>query len=74
MKTNTAKRFREARWQQGLSRRQVAERANGRISEATIVNAETDGHTLLPQTVYILAEALGIDPTEFFKDEEEVAS
>lgn len=72
MKTDTAKRFREARWRLGLSRRQVAERANGRISEATIVNAETDGHTLLPQTVFILADALGLDASDFL--DEEVAS
>ena len=69
LKTDTAKRFREARWKAGLSRREVAAMTNGRLSEQTIVNVETDGHNPLPQTVYILAAALDLDPSGFFKKE-----
>lgn len=69
LKQDTPKRFREARWQAGLSRREVAERTKGRLSEQTIVNVETDGHTPLPTTVYILADALGLNPKDFFAEE-----
>ena len=73
LKSDTARRFREARWAAGLSRREVAEKTNGRLSEQTVVNVEKDGYSPLPQTVYILAEALGLDPKDFFS-ETEVAS
>lgn len=71
VKTDTHKRLQQARWAKGWSRRQLAEATDNRVAESTIFKVEVGDVTPFPQTVYILAEALGLDPTDLL---EEVAS
>lgn len=74
LKGTAAKQLREARWKAGLSRRQVSELTSPTVSEATIVNVEKSDepgsdYKPLPQTIYILAAALGLDPDDLFERE-----
>lgn len=72
LQSGAAKRLQEARWRAGLSRKALAEKTGNRISEATIVKVERNGdadYSPLPQTVYILADALGLDPADLFAED-----
>ena len=74
LQSNAAKLIREARWKQGLSRREVSERTKPTVSEATIVKVENSDkpdsdYRPLPQTIYILAAALGLDPQDLLEQE-----
>lgn len=71
LQSDAARRIREARWKQGLSRREVSERTTPTVSEATIVKVESSDkpgadYTPLPQTIYILAAALDLDVDSLF--------
>lgn len=59
----------EARWKKGWSRRQVVEATDNRITQTALRNIEKGYSNPLPQTIYILAAALEIDPQQFFEDE-----
>jgi transcriptional regulator with XRE-family HTH domain len=59
----------EARWSEGLSRREVAEFSNGKISEATISKIETGKVVPTPRSVFILCQTLGLDPHDYYKSE-----
>lgn len=74
LKEQARKRIAEARWRAGLSRKALATLTGGRVSAGTIRNLETGENvsTHLPQTIYILAAALDLDPSELIA--EEVAS
>lgn len=59
------KRLQQARWRAGLSRQALSEATQGRVSTTTIFKVEDEkgnpDYTPLPQTIYILAEALELD-------------
>lgn len=66
--TDARKRIAEARWKAGFSRRQLAERSG--ISETTIFNIERGVAEPLPQTIYVLAGALNLNPEDLLEPEE----
>ena len=57
--------LRDARLRKLLSQRQLAERA--RVSQATIVKIERGDARPHPSTLRKLAEALGVEPEEFYE-------
>lgn len=72
MTSSVGKHLAEARYRKGWSRRETVEATDNRISETALRNIEKGYSEPLPQTVYILAAALDLDPKQLFP--EEVAS
>lgn len=70
MKDGARETIQKARWKAGLSRRELSVLTNKRVSEETIRNVElgvVGGHR--PQTLYILAQHLNLDPADLFESE-----
>jgi transcriptional regulator with XRE-family HTH domain len=61
MEVNVDK-LKELRLDQGLSQRQLAERAG--VSNTTVANIERHRYGAHPGTIYKLAAALGVEPRE----------
>lgn len=74
LKDGARQAIKEARYTKGLSRREVWELTGKRVSVGTIRNIELGENveTHLPQSIYLLAEALGLEPNDLV--EHEVAS
>ena len=60
------KKLKDLRLRRAMSQRKLAEAAG--ISQRAIVDLETDRREPHPSTLGKLAEALGIEPSEFFDD------
>lgn len=69
MADSVGRKLAEARWRKGWSRRELVEAASNRITETAIRNIEKGWSQPLPQTIYILAEALDVDPKDYLSDE-----
>jgi transcriptional regulator with XRE-family HTH domain len=60
------KKLKDLRLRRAMSQRKLAEAAG--MSQRAIVDLETDRREPRPSTLGKLAEALGIEPSEFFED------
>ena len=60
------KKLKDLRLRRAMSQRKLAEAAG--MSQRAIVDLETDSREPRPSTLGKLAEALGVEPSEFFED------